>query len=271
MVAFICDANSVVTEAAKAEVRERTSEHFPPELLNRLDAMLVFSKLSQSALLDVVALRLNDFPERLTFKDRRITLDVNQVAREWLLKKEYSEGNTMHAPSSEGSVHDHDVEVPVAGPSRISWLPDVQPDAHREESHATVEPPRRSSRFNQWPAMKTRKKPSSDWPAPLPRESHPSDPTPSRSGLLSRVTKVSANGGGIHAQTQTKPPPQLVPSPPPRKDHDSKDPLNSGRAGASEEELNAVTEQQQEPNDERLSIGNALSEVCFTFFARTML
>lgn len=84
-----CDANGVVTEAAKAEVIERTSEHFPPELLNRLDAMLVFNKLSRSAILDVVALRLNDVAERL--KDRRITLDVDEAAREWLVKKGYSE------------------------------------------------------------------------------------------------------------------------------------------------------------------------------------
>ena len=84
-----CDANGVVTEAAKAEVLERTSEYFPPELLNRLDAMLVFNKLSRSAILDVVALRLNDVAERL--KDKRITLNVDEAAREWLVRKGYSE------------------------------------------------------------------------------------------------------------------------------------------------------------------------------------
>ncbi|KAF8550739.1 P-loop containing nucleoside triphosphate hydrolase protein [Imleria badia] len=84
-----CDTNGIVTEAAKAEVLERTSEYFPPELLNRLDAMLVFNKLSRSAVFDVVALRLKDVAERL--KDRRITLDVDEAARAWLVKKGYSE------------------------------------------------------------------------------------------------------------------------------------------------------------------------------------
>lgn len=84
-----CDANGIVTEAAKTEVMERTSEYFPPELLNRLDAMLVFNKLTRSAILDVVALRLNDVADRL--RDRRITLDVDEAARAWLVKKGYSE------------------------------------------------------------------------------------------------------------------------------------------------------------------------------------
>ncbi|KAF8448727.1 P-loop containing nucleoside triphosphate hydrolase protein [Boletus edulis BED1] len=84
-----CDANGIVTEAARAEVLERTSEYFPPELLNRLDAILVFNKLSRSAILNVVTLRLNDVTERL--KDRRITLDVDEAARAWLVKKGYSE------------------------------------------------------------------------------------------------------------------------------------------------------------------------------------
>lgn len=84
-----CGANGIVTDVAKGEVIERTSEYFPPELLNRLDAMLVFNKLSRSAIFDVVALRLKDVAERL--KDRRITLDVDEAARAWLVKKGYSE------------------------------------------------------------------------------------------------------------------------------------------------------------------------------------
>ena len=41
------DTDGIVTMAAKAEVIECTSEYFPPELLNCLDTMLVFNKLSQ--------------------------------------------------------------------------------------------------------------------------------------------------------------------------------------------------------------------------------
>ncbi|KAJ8585212.1 P-loop containing nucleoside triphosphate hydrolase protein [Rhizopogon salebrosus TDB-379] len=84
-----CDKNGVVTQEAKDLVMERTTEYFPPELLNRLDSILVFNKLSRRSILDVVSLRLNDVASRL--KDRRITLDVDAEARNWLAEKGYSE------------------------------------------------------------------------------------------------------------------------------------------------------------------------------------
>ncbi|KAJ3791421.1 C-terminal, D2-small domain, of ClpB protein-domain-containing protein, partial [Lentinula aff. detonsa] len=64
-------------------------EYFPPELLNRLDSMLVFNKLSKQSVLQVVSLRLNDVAERL--KNKRITLDVDDSARKWLADQGYSE------------------------------------------------------------------------------------------------------------------------------------------------------------------------------------
>jgi ATP-dependent Clp protease ATP-binding subunit ClpB len=84
-----CDADGVITLEAKEEVLERVSEHFPPELLNRLDSMQVFNKLSRKSILEVVSLRLKDVADRL--KNRRITLDVDDAAREWLAKQGYSQ------------------------------------------------------------------------------------------------------------------------------------------------------------------------------------
>ncbi|EMD39396.1 hypothetical protein CERSUDRAFT_104581 [Gelatoporia subvermispora B] len=83
------DANGVVTPEARDEVLERTSEYFPPELLNRLDSMLVFNKLSRQSILKVVDLRLNDVASRLN--NRRITLDVDEAAKGWLAKEGYSD------------------------------------------------------------------------------------------------------------------------------------------------------------------------------------
>ena len=83
------DDNGVVTPEARAEVLERTSEYFPPELLNRLDSMLVFNKLSKSSILAVVDLRLEDVAARL--RPRRITLDVDADTRAWLAREGYSE------------------------------------------------------------------------------------------------------------------------------------------------------------------------------------
>jgi ATP-dependent Clp protease ATP-binding subunit ClpB len=83
------EASGRVTEEAQAEVLERTAEYFPLELLNRLDSMLVFNKLSQNSILKVVDLRLAEVQERL--KDRRITLNLDEEARKWLAKVGYSD------------------------------------------------------------------------------------------------------------------------------------------------------------------------------------
>jgi ATP-dependent Clp protease ATP-binding subunit ClpB len=84
-----CDSNGVITSEAKDEVLERTSEFFPPELLNRLDSMMVFNKLTRESILQVVSLRLADVANRL--KNRRITLDVDGPTRDWLAQKGYSD------------------------------------------------------------------------------------------------------------------------------------------------------------------------------------
>lgn len=84
-----CDSNGVVIQAAKDEVLERTAGYFPPELLNRLDSMLVFNKLTRGSILQVVSLRLKDVAERL--KPRRITMDVDNAAQEWLAQQGYSD------------------------------------------------------------------------------------------------------------------------------------------------------------------------------------
>ncbi|PFH48642.1 hypothetical protein AMATHDRAFT_149448 [Amanita thiersii Skay4041] len=84
-----CDPNGIVTSEARQLVLERTSEYFPPELLNRLDSMVVFNKLSRESILEVVSLRLQDVADRL--KSRRITMDVDTIARDWLAQQGYSE------------------------------------------------------------------------------------------------------------------------------------------------------------------------------------
>jgi ATP-dependent Clp protease ATP-binding subunit ClpB len=84
-----CDADGVVTPAARDAVLERTGAYMPPELLNRLDATLVFNRLSRASILSVVDLRLRDVAARLA--SRRITLDVDDAARMWLAQKGFSD------------------------------------------------------------------------------------------------------------------------------------------------------------------------------------
>ncbi|KIY43788.1 P-loop containing nucleoside triphosphate hydrolase protein [Fistulina hepatica ATCC 64428] len=84
-----CHNDGVITKEARQEVLQRTTEFFPPELLNRLDSILVFNKLSRRSILEVVSLRLDGVAERL--KSRHIELDVDDAARDWLAAKGYSD------------------------------------------------------------------------------------------------------------------------------------------------------------------------------------
>jgi ATP-dependent Clp protease ATP-binding subunit ClpB len=74
-----------MTPLACAEVLERVSKQFPPELLNRLDLMLVFNQLPHNSILHVVDLRLRDVAARLA--QWQIKLDVDNAARAWLAEK----------------------------------------------------------------------------------------------------------------------------------------------------------------------------------------
>ena len=82
------EANGIITQAARDAVIERTELHFPPELLNRLDATVVFNKLSRESILSVVDLRLADVASRV--KDRRMILDIDEGVRQWLADRGYS-------------------------------------------------------------------------------------------------------------------------------------------------------------------------------------
>ncbi|KAL1413565.1 chaperone ATPase hsp78 [Vanrija albida] len=78
-----------VSDSAKAAVLRDVGKFFKPELINRLDELVVFNKLPPSVILDIVNLRLKEVQGRLS--GRRITLDVTEPAREWLAKKGYSD------------------------------------------------------------------------------------------------------------------------------------------------------------------------------------
>lgn len=78
-----------ITDATRAEVLRSVGGFFRPELINRLDELLVFNKLPPSIILDIVTLRLKELQTRLT--PRRIMLEVEDDAKVWLATKGYSE------------------------------------------------------------------------------------------------------------------------------------------------------------------------------------
>lgn len=83
------DENGHVNPVAQAEILAAVGRHFPPELINRLDNLLIFNKLSHTVVESIVDLRLKEIQKRLD--DRRITLDAGVDARKWMAKEGWSE------------------------------------------------------------------------------------------------------------------------------------------------------------------------------------
>lgn len=66
----------------KEQIQQIVRQHFSPEFTNRIDEIVIFDRLSQTNITDIVDVRLQEVQDRLT--DRKITLDVSQPAKEWL-------------------------------------------------------------------------------------------------------------------------------------------------------------------------------------------
>lgn len=68
----------VIPEHIRTAVMERMHQMFKPELINRLDEIVLFTPLTMKAIEGIVSLTLDDVRARL--KDRRITLEVTRTA-----------------------------------------------------------------------------------------------------------------------------------------------------------------------------------------------
>ncbi|MBK9739171.1 MAG: ATP-dependent chaperone ClpB [Actinobacteria bacterium] len=72
-------------EQRKEQVLGVVRQHFRPEFLNRLDAMVMFEPLDRTQLRKVAAIQIEQLQRRLD--DRRITLDVSDDALDWLVNR----------------------------------------------------------------------------------------------------------------------------------------------------------------------------------------
>jgi len=77
------EAQAVIRERVMASVRE----HFKPEFLNRLDEILIFSRLSQDHLRSIVDVQLERVRER--FAQRDLQLEITDAAKDWLAERGY--------------------------------------------------------------------------------------------------------------------------------------------------------------------------------------
>lgn len=82
--ALVSDVNGdgEISPRAKEDVLEAVRHNFAPEFVNRIDEMVIFNRLSKAALRDIVDVRIKEVEERT--KDRRISIDVDMQARDWL-------------------------------------------------------------------------------------------------------------------------------------------------------------------------------------------
>ena len=78
---FLVDP-SLEDEAKKSAVMNVVNASFKPEFLNRLDEVILFDPLSIEELGNIVKLQIDLLSERLA--ERRLSLDVDQAASEWL-------------------------------------------------------------------------------------------------------------------------------------------------------------------------------------------
>ncbi|PNP41459.1 hypothetical protein TGAMA5MH_06787 [Trichoderma gamsii] len=81
------DANGDIDPSVRQAVMDVVSSAYPPEFLNRIDSFIIFKRLAQSAIREIVDIRLKELQQRLD--DRRITLSVPNEVKDWLAERGY--------------------------------------------------------------------------------------------------------------------------------------------------------------------------------------
>ncbi len=79
--------DSEPVEKAREKVMAEVQSAFRPEFLNRLEAILLFQRLSRNSMTKIVDIQLNELKSRLS--ERSITIEVSDSAKSWLSDKGY--------------------------------------------------------------------------------------------------------------------------------------------------------------------------------------
>ncbi|MDO9499201.1 ATP-dependent chaperone ClpB [Falsiroseomonas sp.] len=74
-------------EAARPAVMRAVRDRFRPEFLNRLDEVVLFRRLARADMASIVDIQLGGLKRIL--EDRKITLELDEAAREWLAEAGY--------------------------------------------------------------------------------------------------------------------------------------------------------------------------------------
>ncbi len=85
-VGFLRDGTSVLDEARmKQSIQDALKRSFRPELLNRIDEIIVFRSLTSENIKQIVELMVKDVQKRIA--ERQITFELTEAAKEWLAKE----------------------------------------------------------------------------------------------------------------------------------------------------------------------------------------
>ncbi|KAI6785650.1 Heat shock protein-like protein [Emericellopsis cladophorae] len=76
-----------IDPSVREAVMDVVSSAYPPEFLNRIDSFIIFKRLAQSAIREIVDIRLRELQQRLD--DRRITLHTPSEVKDWLAERGY--------------------------------------------------------------------------------------------------------------------------------------------------------------------------------------
>ena len=138
------------TEAVRDEVMGVVRSHFRPEFLNRIDEIILFHRLARSEMGAIVEIQLGRLQKLLD--DRKITLTVDEEAKNWLADKGYDPAygarplkrviqKNVQDPLAElvlsGKLHDGETVPVQLGPMGL-MIGDVTVGTERRPVHATL-------------------------------------------------------------------------------------------------------------------------------------
>ncbi|MBV1796443.1 ATP-dependent chaperone ClpB [Siccirubricoccus sp. G192] len=123
-------------EAARPAVMRAVRDRFRPEFLNRLDEIVLFRRLARTDMAAIVDIQLAGL--RRLLEDRKITLELDASAREWLAEAGYdpvygarplkrviqrSLQDKLASMLLEGRIHDGEMVAVTAGPDGLEVRP----------------------------------------------------------------------------------------------------------------------------------------------------
>ena len=106
-------------DSVRAPVMDTVRAHFRPEFLNRLDDIILFHRLKRRDMDQIVDIQLARLQRLL--EDRKITLDLDESAREWLADKGY---DPVYGARPLRRVIQREVQDPLADKMLAGEIPD---------------------------------------------------------------------------------------------------------------------------------------------------